>query len=122
MLRHRQQERTEQQVALNRDLLERDDERGVREVLELEVGIELTAVIRPSPGLGIAVPELAPPKADAGTKIRVPGVGVIGEIPKMDFGLELLYGASQNKLPDNNDRNDANGVMLRSKIPLGSSR
>ena len=72
-------------------------------------------------GLGIAVPELSAPKADAGTKIRVPGLGVIGEIPKMDFGLELLYGASQNKQMEG-ERNDANGVMLRSKIPLNSPR
>ena len=71
-------------------------------------------------GLGIAIPDLQPPK-DSGTKIRVPGLGVIGEIPKMDFGLELLYGASQNK-PMESDRTEANGVMLRSKIPLGSSR
>ena len=71
-------------------------------------------------GLGIAIPELQAPK-DTGTKIRVPGLGVIGEIPKMDFGLELLYGASQNKQLEG-DRTEANGVMLRSKIPLGSSR
>ena len=72
-------------------------------------------------GLGITAPELKVPKADAGTKIRVPGLGVIGEIPKMDFGLELLYGASQNKVIES-ERGDANGVMLRSKIPLNSSR
>lgn len=70
--------------------------------------------------LGITTPDLKA-KPEAGTKIRVPGLGIIGEIPKMDFGLELLYGASQNK-PLEGDRNEANGVMLRSKIPLGSSR
>jgi hypothetical protein len=75
----------------------------------------------PSMGrLGITTPELTVPKTDSGTKIRVPGLGVIGEIPKMDFGLELLYGASQNKMDA--DRNEASGVMLRSKIPLGSPR
>ena len=71
--------------------------------------------------MGITTPELKVGRPDAGTKIRVPGLGVIGEIPKMDFGLELLYGASQNKQLDS-ERNEANGVMLRSKIPLGSSR
>ena len=74
-----------------------------------------------SGGLGITTPTLSAPKVDTGTKIRVPGLGVIGEIPKMDFGLELLYGASQNKQLES-DRNEANGVMLRSKIPLGSPR
>ena len=72
-------------------------------------------------GLGLSTPDLKAPKGDAGTKIRVPGLGVIGEIPKMDFGLELLYGASQNKQLES-DQNAANGVMLRSKIPLGTGR
>ena len=85
-------------------------------------GAAAAGVAKPSSGaLGINAPELSAPKADTGTKIRVPGLGVIGEIPKMDFGLELLYGASQNK-PMESDRNEANGVMLRSKIPLGSPR
>lgn len=28
-----------------------------------------------------------------GTEIRIPGLGKLGTLPKMDFGLELLYGA-----------------------------
>ena len=44
-----------------------------------------------------------------GTPVRIPGLGTLGVIPKMDFGLELLYGAAEtNKRadptkPDNND-------------------
>jgi hypothetical protein len=38
------------------------------------------------------------PKMDAGenagTEVRIPGLGKLGVLPKMDFGLELLYGAS----------------------------
>ncbi|MGE3876640.1 MAG: hypothetical protein AB7F74_27100 [Parvibaculaceae bacterium] len=30
-----------------------------------------------------------------GTEIRIPGLGKLGVIPKMDFGLELLYGANE---------------------------
>lgn len=29
-----------------------------------------------------------------GTEVRFPGLGKLGTLPKMDFGLELLYGAS----------------------------
>lgn len=70
-------------------------------------------------GLGITPPELST-KVDAGTKIRVPGLGVIGEIPKMDFGLELLYGASQSKALDNERTQEPNGVMVRGRLPLKS--
>jgi hypothetical protein len=36
-------------------------------------------------------------KSDAGTEIRIPGLGKLGTLPKMDFGLELLYGADDSK-------------------------
>lgn len=35
--------------------------------------------------------------ADAGTEVRIPGLGKLGVLPKMDFGLELLYGANETK-------------------------
>ena len=31
-------------------------------------------------------------KPSEGTQLRLPGLGVIGTLPKLDFGLELLYG------------------------------
>jgi hypothetical protein len=76
-------------------------------------------------GAGVSVqvsdPGVAVPRVDSGTKIRVPGLGVIGEIPKMDFGLELLYGATQPK-PSDTDRNEGNGVMGRVTVPIKPSR
>jgi hypothetical protein len=33
----------------------------------------------------------------AGTEVRIPGLGKLGVLPKMDFGLELLYGANDAK-------------------------
>lgn len=36
-------------------------------------------------------------KKDGGTEIRIPGLGKLGTLPKMDFGLELLYGAAEGK-------------------------
>lgn len=45
------------------------------------------------------------PKIDtgdsAGTEVRIPGLGKLGVLPKMDFGLELLYGANDtSKQPE----------------------
>lgn len=40
------------------------------------------------------------PKPEAGTEIRIPGLGKLGVLPKMDFGLELLYGAAEQKQPE----------------------
>lgn len=73
------------------------------------------------PAVGLTDPGVALPRPDSGTKIRVPGLGVIGEIPKMDFGLELLYGASQPKSSEL-ERNEGNGVMGRVTVPLKSAR
>jgi hypothetical protein len=39
----------------------------------------------------------AAPKPETGTEIRIPGLGKLGVLPKMDFGLELLYGAAENQ-------------------------
>ncbi|MCC7252874.1 hypothetical protein [Hyphomicrobium sp.] len=36
----------------------------------------------------------------AGTEVRIPGLGKLGVLPKMDFGLELLYGANDSKQPE----------------------
>ncbi len=30
---------------------------------------------------------------DGGTEVTIPGIGSVGKLPKLDFGLELLYGA-----------------------------
>ena len=38
-------------------------------------------------------------KPETGTEIRIPGIGIVGKLPKMDFGLELLYGAADGKQP-----------------------
>ena len=37
------------------------------------------------------------PAAATGTEVRIPGLGKLGVLPKMDFGLELLYGAADGK-------------------------
>lgn len=55
-----------------------------------------------APAAGIAGSQ-APAKAvvpkSEGTEIRIPGLGKLGTLPKMDFGLELLYGAAETERP-----------------------
>lgn len=33
----------------------------------------------------------------SGTEVRIPGLGTLGVLPKLDFGLELLYGVNEDK-------------------------
>jgi hypothetical protein len=40
--------------------------------------------------------ESVPSRTETGTEIRIPGLGKIGTLPKMDFGLDLLYGAAED--------------------------
>jgi hypothetical protein len=44
--------------------------------------------------------------AVSGTDVRVPGLGKLGSLPKMDFGLELLYGVTEPKQPETQGRDD----------------
>jgi hypothetical protein len=46
------------------------------------------------------VPSVVVPEgASKGTTVRIPGLGTLGVIPKMDFGLELLYGVADASNP-----------------------
>jgi hypothetical protein len=35
-----------------------------------------------------------------GTEVRIPGLGKLGILPKLDFGLELLYGVNEQSFDD----------------------
>jgi hypothetical protein len=48
----------------------------------------------------LGLSEETAPKSEGGTEIRIPGLGKLGVLPKMDFGLELLYGAAEQKQPE----------------------
>jgi len=50
--------------------------------------------------------------APTGTEVRIPGLGRLGVLPKMDFGLELLYGAADPKQPEATEQ-PADGVVVR---------
>jgi hypothetical protein len=64
-------------------------------------------------GLSLKTPELSLGQG-TGTEVRIPGFGKVGVLPKLDFGLELLYGATEAKgLPDKPEPSD---VQIRGTI------
>ena len=66
------------------------------------------------------VPSVAVPEgASKGTPVRIPGLGTLGVIPKMDFGLELLYGVADasNPVKRADPKNtDVDDVLIRGAI------
>jgi hypothetical protein len=50
-----------------------------------------------------------------GTEVRIPGLGKVGVLPKLDFGLELLYGANEQK-GTFEDKANPDDVQLRGTI------
>ena len=56
---------------------------------------EATPVAPAEKGLDFSLPKVE--DRDVGTEVRIPGLGKLGVLPKMDFGLELLYGANESK-------------------------
>jgi hypothetical protein len=70
--------------------------------------------IDPGKGLSLTIPEVSLGKG-SGTEVRIPGLGTIGVLPKLDFGLELLYGANEGKgVPE--DRTEPNDLQIRGTL------
>ncbi len=65
------------------------------------------------PPKGLSIPELQ--FSSPGTEVRIPGIGTVGVLPKLDFGLELLYGANEQKGPFT-DKSSPDDVQLRGTI------
>lgn len=68
------------------------------------------AAVRPN----LTMPDV--PARPAGTEIRVPGLGTIGNLPKLDFGLELLYGAGEPKGAREELNKDPNDIQIRGTL------
>lgn len=67
--------------------------------------------------MDLATPSPSGAGASAGTEVRIPGLGKLGVLPKMDFGLELLYGANEAKQPDAVEREaPADDLTVRGTI------
>lgn len=60
-------------------------------------------------------PADVPGPASKGTEVTIPGLGKLGVIPKMNFGLELLYGAAETK-PQVEEPAEADGLTIRGSI------
>ena len=68
----------------------------------------------PAKGLNLSGPQINLGQT-SGTEVRIPGLGTVGVLPKLDFGLELLYGANEQKgLPQ--DKTNPDDVQIRGTI------
>ena len=68
-----------------------------------------------APDLDLSLPESGIARGP-GTEVRIPGVGTLGVLPKLDFGLELLYGANDSAGARPDDRSQPSDVQIRATI------
>jgi hypothetical protein len=64
-------------------------------------------------GLQLTMPGNA---ESGGTELKVPGIGSVGVLPKLDFGLELLYGSGNGAAPDPNIEEKNGDVQIKGSI------
>ena len=89
------------------------DDKPAAEVSGSEPRVEPPKSPEPGKGLTLKTPELSLGEG-TGTEVRIPGFGKVGVLPKLDFGLELLYGATEAKgMPDKPEPSD---VQIRGTI------
>jgi len=67
--------------------------------------------------LNLNIPDVSSGKS-SGTEVRIPGIGTVGVLPKLDFGLELLYGATEPKgmAPEDRAHPEQNDLQIRGTI------
>ena len=63
-----------------------------------------------APSITFDAPKSAEADAKSGTEIRVPGIGRLGTLPKLDFGLQLLY----------SEQGAADGALANQGADVGS--
>ena len=63
-----------------------------------------------APGGDVALPR------SKGTEVRIPGLGTLGVLPKTDFGLELLYGASDPKRIEDERQDQNDDLRIRGTV------
>jgi hypothetical protein len=68
---------------------------------------------KPEDGSGLSLNAPGDAKS-GGTELNIPGLGKIGNLPKLDFGLELLYGDGTGPEKPANDQND--DVLIKGTI------
>ena len=83
---------------------------------EQQPGPAAPAAAEPAKPVDLGPAAIANPSL-AGTEVRIPGLVKLGNLPKMDFGLELLYGATEPRQPENRPRDDArDDLTLRGSV------
>ena len=58
----------------------------------------------------------ATPRGNDGTAIKIPGLGTVGVLPKMDFGMELLYGSDPAEKLEVAPEQDGDGLQIRGTL------
>jgi hypothetical protein len=77
--------------------------------------LELPKVkVAPEKGLELTAPELHLGETP-GTEVRIPGLGTVGVLPKLDLGLQILHGANEEK-GTVQDKTESDGVQLRGTV------
>lgn len=66
-------------------------------------------------GNGLALSSPGDAKA-GGTELKIPGIGSVGSLPKLDFGLELLYGAGSGPTPEQPLEEKNDDVLIKGTI------
>jgi hypothetical protein len=64
-------------------------------------------------GLSLVKPGDAKP---GGTELSIPGIGSVGTIPKLDFGLDLLYGSGNDASQDRALEGENKDVTIKGTI------
>jgi hypothetical protein len=81
-------------------------------------GVNPSKQVAPGVSLDLGGP-IAPGTPSVGTEVRIPGLGKLGILPKLDFGLELLYGVNEKSLDERHllppDQKD-DGVGIRGTL------
>lgn len=65
------------------------------------------------PGLDLRGTGTSIGKAPPGVEVTIPGLGKLGVLPKLDFGLELLYGVNDQPAADQRLRTEDGSDDLR---------
>jgi len=71
--------------------------------------------VAPPKGLNLKMPQMSIGEG-TGTEVRIPGFGKVGVLPKLDFGLELLYGATEQQRGRPDEKSEPNDVQIRGTI------
>lgn len=67
------------------------------------------------PATSFSLPDGDLSQDTAGTEVSIPGLGRLGVIPKLDFGLELLYGAAESESVDDDLVGD-DEITIRGRV------